>query len=427
MWGLVGACLATLALSLLAVESEPSGATGSVGPNILLIITDDQAPGTVVSGGAGDGELHGMPNTIREFADRGRRFTRAFVTTPLCCPSRSSIYSGLYAHNHGVMVNHGELLDADRTWQRYLDDAGYLTGIAGKYLNGVSPEEAPYFDFARSWGLHAPDDAELAAASADEFLAGAESDDPRPWALVLAPHSPHAPYPPGNPLRADVPPYRPSGAYEEADLSDKHPSVKEAATSYRRRDGARAWGHQMTELQAVDDMVGEVFARLRQLDEGENTLAFLISDNGYELGDHRLLSKAWPYDQAVRVPLYAVWPGHIPPGTTSDSIVANIDIAPTIYDATGIDPGYEPDGRTLLRPSERREILLELPEGWRRHVPPWSAIWRPKRYYVQWEDGFVEDYDLRADPDETEASNAPDPKQTALLERLSTCAGEECP
>ena len=173
-------------------------------------------------------------------------------------------------------------------------------------------------------------------------------------------------------------------------------------------------------------MVGSVFDTLRSFDEDQNTLAFYISDNGYLLGEHRLMAKGWPYTGSVKVPMYARWPGHITPGTVSDSLVANIDIAPTIYEATTIPPNYVPDGRSLLAPSGRHSILFELPSPWHK-VSSWSAIRSRTRYYLKWSDGSVEDYDLRTDPGETEASNVPDPILERRLDRFVTCAGPACP
>src|SRR3990170_2531169 len=96
-------------------------------PNILLIVTADQRIGT----------LNVMPTTKRKFADQGTVFRDAYATSPLCCPSRTSIMTGQYPHNHQVRRNEdSQNLDQDTTLQHYLQQAGYLTGLAGKYLNG---------------------------------------------------------------------------------------------------------------------------------------------------------------------------------------------------------------------------------------------------------------------------------------------------
>src|SRR5918992_225131 len=108
-------------------------------PNILVILTDDQrAAGTVTQ--------LAMPATRRWLLDSGTRFPNAFATTPLCCPSRASIYTGQYAHNHGVRLTE-DALDHRNTLQRYLQEAGYQTGIVGKFLNSWDYQnDPPHFD-----------------------------------------------------------------------------------------------------------------------------------------------------------------------------------------------------------------------------------------------------------------------------------------
>ena len=69
------------------------------------------------------------------------------MTTPQCCPARASIFSGEYAHNTGIITNDGRSFNANDTWERYLHDHGYFTGLIGKYLNEVQTPGAPYFDF----------------------------------------------------------------------------------------------------------------------------------------------------------------------------------------------------------------------------------------------------------------------------------------
>lgn len=116
------AALLTTACPESAPEQEVSG------PNVLIIVTDDQRVGSLVV----------MPETRRSLVRGGTNFKNAFVTTPMCCPSRASLFSGLYVHNHGV-VNNGagqaENLDQSILIQSYLHRAGYRTGLIGKYVN----------------------------------------------------------------------------------------------------------------------------------------------------------------------------------------------------------------------------------------------------------------------------------------------------
>ena len=182
------------------------------------------------------------------------------------------------------------------------------------------------------------------------------------------------------------------------------------------------------ELYAVDLLVGHVFKKLEDTGERGNTLAFFLSDNGYLWGDHGLLGKSLPYVPGVQLPFYMRGPG-VPNGRPSGHLVANTDIAPTIFDATGITPGYQPDGRSLLGSDQRDWLLVESPTGARRarDWKPWNAYLSKRREYIRWKGGFVEDYDLRTDPWQLDASNHPRPAIEQQVKQARACAGSSCP
>jgi len=402
-------CSSDLVLALLS----PAAARAEL-PNVLLFVTDDQAVST----------LPFMP-AVNSRLDV--RFTRAYDTTPLCCPSRASIYSGQYAHNHGVFINNGRGFNDARTFFRDLHFAGYRMALVGKYLNGVPARAAPYFDTKRSIRIGNTADATAATAFTLRFLEETEADDDQPWLLVVAGNSPHRPYDvqPLQPRR--IPPFTPDRAWDEADRTDKHPAVQAIHPgSYGAADATRAWTGQMRELQAVDEEVDRIFGRLRPLRESTRTLSFYISDNGWLFGEHRLAGKQWPYEPSIQVPFMMRWDGHTHPGATDPRLVANVDIAATIYDATGITPNHEIDGYSLLDPRARDYLYLEsdrVPGG----MPDWEAIRTPNRYYVRWADGFVEDYNLARDPFELAASNVPDPAIELAIKAARICKGPACP
>lgn len=385
-------------------------------PNILLVITDDQAPGT----------MDVMPRTLEFFGEGGTEFAQGYVTQPLCCPSRASIFSGQYPHNHGVITNDGNLFDPDRSWQRYLHDAGYLTGMIGKYLNLIDNEEAPHFDYhSGEWERNDPEFEIKMEASALEFLARSERSDKQPWALVYSTRSPHGPYTVKPRIPQAIPPFNPTPSLNEADLSDKDPIVATEAESWdpSRSETIRT-GH-LEELQGADEALGTVYDELDRLGETSGTLAIFISDNGFLWGQHRLEKKNWPYLESVRVPFFARWPGQIAAGEETPRLVANIDIAPTILEAAGVAPSHTMDGRPLFGSPPREWLLLERLLG---NNKAWTSLISAERQYVEWTNsGFVEDYDLAADPWQLEASNAPDPKLAAELEAARSCAGAGCP
>jgi arylsulfatase A-like enzyme len=456
---LAAACTAAVAVTLAALitDAKVDAAPVQGSPNVLLIITDDQRDGKE--------SMSVMPQARRLFANGGTKFSNAYATTPLCCPSRASIFTGQYIHNHGVTNNDGDLARPELTWQRHLDEAGYQTALYGKYLNSWQEQRPgdpiPYFD--DSWqgydsqhGKFPLEPERFLAKRATGFLESTERDDPRPWAMVLATRSPHAPYRYPDRFRRDVGRFKPRPSVRD-DLADKRAYGRRIARErgwrirhVRMRRLRGVYTGQLRQLMAVDEMVSAVFERLRGLSEDERTLAIFVSDNGFFWGEHSLSGKWFPYRESIEVPLYVRWPGHVAAGAIDGRLVANIDIAPTITDAAGVAPRYAPDGRSLLDGTwERRGLLLE---GEKRR---WSSYLTARQQYIRWADGSREYYDLRRDPFQEHnalASNADvvgghrargarrrrltvrrsvarhkARRMHAALRRAARCAGSDCP
>jgi arylsulfatase A-like enzyme len=340
-------------------------------PNVLFIVTDDQRA---------DGTLRSdvMPETLKWFRDGapgidgGTQFDNAFATSPLCCPSRSSIFTGRYAHNHGVRSNdesQSEHLDQQTTLQKYLKDDGYLTGIYGKYLNAWRlPRNPPYFDkwgtFEESpYGATADNPSgtfpvnedgtykrlneytvDYVSRKAREFLDNAATDPGRPWFLYLAVNAPHEPATPSsqcapaNLPRSQLPDPPKDNSRNETDISDKPPVVRNSQDTRQIFDQTNPATGQVVEglstnvmrtLCSVDTMVRDVMEKLQSLGEDQNTLAVFTSDNGYMWREHGvasnehyvdpqnpvpqpqgvgLSSKGHPYPEATKVPLFLRWP-----------------------------------------------------------------------------------------------------------------------
>ena len=354
-------------------------------PNVLVVVTDDQRA---------DGTMNMMPKTKQWLGRDGVRFTHAYATTPTCCPSRASIFTGRYAHNHQVhTTEEGQALNLDQatTVQSHLRDNGYRTALFGKYLNGWDIEEAPpHFD---RWGLLSGFagrffydgvwnvDGEVGEVSTYstsfirrlslEFITEGEETDEQPWLMyvtVLAPHLPADPHP--KDLHAEVPPFEESPAVIEEDKTDKPTFVQDKTVNMdwikaRRRD-------QLRSLLAVDRMMEALRDQLEETDELENTLVLYTSDNGFMWGEHGLGGKAVAYEPSVNVPLYMSWPAGTTGGTVDERLVGNVDIAPTIYEATGIEPTYVVDGRSLFDSFSRDRMLLEHWKKEKKHVN-WAA------------------------------------------------------
>ena len=398
-----------------------------------------------------------MPSTRRFFARGGTLFTNAFATTPLCCPSRASTLSGRYAHNHGVTRNEfGGRLDADHALPAYLRAAGYRTAISGKYLQGV-PLDADPPNFDRwdtfNWGYfdrthNVNGSLELVesystrhvGSFAVQSLRRFERSDRQPWFLYVAPNAPHDPFAASDKYRGTPLPERSHEQVRlERDRSDKPAFVR--AERFGRAKGHRIMKRQLRTLLSVDDMVARVARTLRALGETRETLAFFMSDNGYLLGEHGLFGKRLPYEPSVRIPLLMRWPGQIPAGRVSERLVANIDVAPTVLEAAGIEPGATVDGVSLLRNSKREGLLLEQIEKRRRSLPGWAAIRTPSSIYVEYYGPdqesvlFREHYDLGADPhqlrntlaDHDPANDAGARALRVRLREIRACTGAGCP
>lgn len=384
-------------------------------PNIVVFMTDDQRP---------SGTLSVMPATRRLFVEEGTNFENAFATTPMCCPSRATLFSGRYAHNHGVLLNveeDPESFDQSETIQKYLGDAGYRTGIFGKYLNGWDlNRDPPYFDEWAIFSNSAPEgyyngnwnvDGRQQRVSdysttyiRERALDFIEDPDPRPWLLFLNTAAPHPPFTPEPRYQdAPVPRFKPNPAVNESDLADKHPFVRRLQT--RPETVKKERRNQLRTLMSVDDLVEEVVGLIDERAETENTLVFFLSDNGFLWGEHGLTRKMVPYEESVGIPLLMRWPETVAPATVDSRLVATNDIPATILDAAGLESKEPLDGRSLLDDWDRERLLLEFWAAYGR--PTWAATRTKSDVYIEYykRDAetltFREFYDLTNDPYQT--------------------------
>jgi N-acetylglucosamine-6-sulfatase len=397
-------------------------------PNFVIIVTDDQRFDT----------MEYMPNTQQLIFDQGVTFSSGYITTPFCCPSRASILTGLYAHNHYVYVNTDDFLLP--TVVEDLHKNGYYTGLVGKYLNSWDGSIRPEFDYWVSfWGGTVPHYYEpelnvngnwgkqtgymtyLFEDYVKEYLDMATSQR-KPFFLLFAPNAPHAPFTPlkeDKGLLLDLPPYRPP-SYNEEDISDKPSSIANkplidegGATSI---DNTRR--RQLLTLISLDRSIGAIMEKLEQTGELDNTVVIFLSDNGKHWGEHRMDTKSTAYEEVVKVPFAMRYPALIPAPYTEDGLVANIDIAPTIYDLSETRMPEVVDGLSLVNLLSgngewRSKLLLE---AWpdRGH---WVSIHTGQYVYIETQDDLSEFYDLLKDPFELEnAIN--DPQYQSIIAEL---------
>lgn len=415
-------------------------------PNVLLLLMDD----------ARTGQTFAMPRTLAWLREHGRVFPNAMVTTPSCCPSRATILSGRYAHNHGV-TQQGAIgrFDHARSLQHELHTAGYRTAAVGKLFNTWDlTRRPPHFD---DWALtgggytgadFVVDGVPAKASYATTFIAGQvgryvdryERDDARPWFIYAGFTAPHAPQVP-EPRYANLSyPWDGNPATRETDRSDKPAYVRHFNRT--QEQGAAERQEQLRTLRSVDDAVEAIRRRLEARGELDDTLVILLSDNGKFWGEHGLQEKFMPYLQAERVPLLMSWPGRLARGS-DPRLAANLDITPTVLAAAGLTPGYQVDGRNLLDSGDRQALLTEY---WRdpangAGIPSWASTYVPGRYRyteIYGDAGNVTDreyYDLDRDPwqltnllrDGSTGNDPPGAALAAALARQRTCAGHGCP
>ncbi|MEA2447927.1 MAG: hypothetical protein QOK47_1564, partial [Actinomycetota bacterium] len=269
---------------------------------------------------------------------------------------------------------------------------------------------------------------------ATHFINRAEGNDDQPWLLYVTPFAPHSPSTPAPRYQdADVGPFELNPAMLEEDLSDKPPQYLDYETAFDRSEQAARRRRELRSLMSVDDMVHKLIKSLH-LNNETNTLVFFMSDNGYMWGEHGLSAKATPYDQSIGIPLMMRWEGNLLPAR-DERLAANIDIAPTIMEATGVTPDTAMDGRSLLQPWERSSILTEVYGAISRPELRWASILAPDYQYVEYYGGdetvtrFREYYDLTTDPWQLEnllgdddSSNDPDiATLTTQLATYRTC------
>jgi arylsulfatase A-like enzyme len=435
-----------LALSGPAAAQQPR-------PNVVVILTDDQRWDTTWA----------MPTVSQELVAKGVTFENAFAVNPLCCPSRASILTGTYSHTNGVWSNgaeHGGFrsFDDHSTVATWLDDAGYETMLAGKYLNGYGRQNAEptyvppgwdrwlaffgaprYFNYALTNGnqllTFGPGPVEdeystdVLGAAAVDFVRSASP----PFFLYFAPYAPHTVGFPAQPAPRHVgayagSPFTPAASVNEADVSDK-PGFIRRRSRYPLQDLAELRQTQLESLLAVDDYVDALLAELRSRGQLSNTLILFLSDNGYMWGEHRVVGKRAPYEESIRIPFVARWDALGEQARSERRMALNIDIASTIARAARVSaPGHE--GRNLLpllRGADRKWRGRFAIEYWDRPIyRPYCGTRSEQWKYVQYNTGAEELYQLTADPAEL-VNLAKDPQVRArVMQSRAQILESEC-
>jgi arylsulfatase A-like enzyme len=433
-----------------------------------------------------------MPETAA-MVESGVQFRNAFAPTPICTPARCTLFSGRLAHNTGVFTiigPHGGARfgrELGTTFAISLSQLGYATAHFGKSWGQTQPNpgwqrwlalggngmytgsgyDVTDYTVGRRSATYTSDVyvTDFLANEAVEYLQ-AQASNPQPFFLSLAPTAPHLPLPPPGrylayardrwyhqlPIRAN---------FNERDVSDKsswlrkQAAVRSACVPYAINE----YHKRMGSLMAVDDMMVRVRAVLEAQGKWNDTIVVVTSDNGYNLGSHRLIHKMAPYEESIRIPMYIAGPG-IASGEVN-KMVGLQDLAPTfIQIAGGVVPPYV-DGKSLLpfltsgsdlgAPNWRTVLLTEydtggvhagdnpggaMHTGWELDIPTYRSVRTDSYKYIRWlATGEEEVYNLEEDPEELNNLTRADRRAAApllhmlrpLLQADMNCAGVGCP
>jgi N-acetylglucosamine-6-sulfatase len=452
--------------------TPPPVAAVNTRPNVVILLSDDQPAGIMQ-----------MAHVRADIGAHGITFSNGYVEDPLCCPSRTSILRGQYAHTTGIYTNgapdggfagvRAAHLDEPSTGGmlgKWMQDAGYRTGMIGKFLNGYTTKGyvSPGWDYWRAltkidpdgytkYGVASWQDGQGATKQlpaqgyssdavnkyAHQFITSTPAADPLfMYVAWRAPHLPAVPSPKFD-TNAEAPmckgvttANKPS--FNEPDVSDKPQYISQRAPM----DAAtvKLYGKTLPvnvcrTLQSVDAGVHQVIHDLAATGRLSNTLIFYLSDNGMLFGEHRWVNKKVPYEESIHVPFlmrYDPLTSGALAGTTSSAFVLNVDLAPTIADLTGFTdrPNGGFDGLDLMpllrgtATTVRSDFLVEgsSDPGDVDEVPPYCAVRGDRYIFVRYSANAgsprEEMYDITNDPYEL-VNVAANPAYQAAHDRLA--------
>jgi|SRR5579883_830366 len=422
--------------------------------NVVFILTDDHRYDAL-------GFLKGQPfletPVLDSLARDGAHIKNAFVTTALCSPSRASILTGMYAHEHRIIDNNTPMPAGTHFFPELLQQAGYKTGFFGKWhMGNVGDEPQAGFDKWVSFkgqGTYLPSKDGLNVdgkhVPQKGYITDELTDYALDWLRTVPKEQPYFLYLSHKAVHSDfVPAERHKGRYanakfvppptmaETGDMARHRPMwVQNQRNSWHGVDYpyhsdlsiAEYYQRYAETLLAVDESAGRVLDELRKRGQLDDTLVIYMGDNGFAFGEHGLIDKRTAYEESMRVPMLARCPALFKGGQTLKEVVANIDIMPTVLAAAGVPMPAGRPGRNFLpllqgqKVPWRTEFLYEY--YWERNFPqtPTLHALRGDRYkYIRYQGIWDLDelYDLQEDPLETN-NLINDPKHQQIVKQMN--------
>ncbi len=345
-------------------------------------MADDHATHAI---SAYDSRINQTPHLDR-IADEGMRFDAAFCTNSICSPSRAAILTGTYNHVNGVTTLDTHLDNTLWTFPKSLQEAGYVTGLFGKWHLGhgpghdptgfdswrVLPDQGDYHDptFLEQDGTSSQRAGYVTDIITDDTLGFIQAHGSRPWAAFLHHKAPHRCWEPddkhatmydgidipepitfGDDLvgRADVVRATKMRMMDLDPIRDLKSAVPEGLTL----DEEISWRYQryikdyLRVVASIDDNVGRILDYLDESGLSDNTIVVYSSDQGFFLGDHGMFDKRLMYEESLSMPLLIKYPGVVVPGSVSDDIVVNVDFGPTFLDLMNVPIPEHVQGRSF--------------------------------------------------------------------------------
>jgi len=414
----------------------PAAIDGARPRNVVFILSDDHRYDAMSFMGHQFAETPHMDS----MASNGVHLKNAFVTTSLCSPSRASILTGLYTFRHRVIDNNRLVPDGTLFFPQYLQKSGYATGYVGKWhMGGHHDNPRPGFDYwvsFRGQGHYLPPGpnytlnvngkrvkqkgyitTELTDYAID-FLEQQRGSD-KPFFLYLSHKAVHANFTPQEKYAqkfADKPFQRPAS---EAKLEDNSRNLPQWLLNQRNSwhgvdfpyhsdlNIEQYYKRYCESLCSVDDSVGVVLNQLRKMGIYDETLVIYMGDNGFMFGEHGLIDKRVAYETSIRVPLLMQCPELFKGGTVVDRMVANIDIAPTVMEAMGLQKPAHMDGASFIDLARGKDVpwrkYFLYVYYWEKNFPQSPTVfslrsdrYKYSTYYGLWDtDEF---FDIQADP-----------------------------